>query len=69
MSPYRENPELTARRIGDRRRNDDAPGIVIQDGGAGHETVRVGPRVRAFVYGEAAPVLPTLPFGRWKVAS
>lgn len=48
---------------------DDAPGIVIQDGGRGLQAMRTPPRVRAFVYGEKVPSVPTLPFGRWKVAS
>ncbi len=48
---------------------ESATGIVILDGGLGHRTVREGPRLRAFVYGEATPPSPTLPFGRWKAAS
>jgi hypothetical protein len=49
--------------------SDDVPGIVIADGGVGHRAVHLRPRVRAFVYGEKLPSAPTLPFGRWKVAS
>lgn len=48
---------------------DDAPGIVIQDGGRGLRALRTPPRVHAFVYGEKLPSGPTLPFGRWKAAS
>jgi hypothetical protein len=48
---------------------EDVPGIVIRDGCGEHGADRVGPRVQAFVYGEAVPALPTLPFGRWRVAS
>lgn len=48
---------------------DDAPGIVIQDGGRGVRTNSKPPRVHAFIYGEKVPATPTLPFGRWKVAS
>jgi len=47
----------------------DVPGIVILDGGQGSRIDLKGPRVRAFVYGEEPPPTPTLPFGRWKVAS
>lgn len=47
----------------------DVPGIVITDGGMGSRTDLKSPRVRAFVYGEQIPASPTLPFGRWKVAS
>ncbi len=47
----------------------DAPGIVIADGGVGSRLSSQHPRVRAFVYGERIPAAPTLPFGRWKVAS
>ncbi len=50
-------------------RNGDAPGIVIADGGVGSRLAGQHPRVRAFVYGERIPATPTLPFGRWKVAS
>lgn len=47
----------------------DVPGIVIADGGVGSRLSGKNPRVRAFVYGERLPEIPTLPFGRWKVAS
>lgn len=47
----------------------DARGIVIADGGVGSRLVQQVPRVRAFVYGEDLPASPTLPYGRWKVAS
>ncbi|GEM_PF-1523793 len=47
----------------------DAPGIIIADGGVGSRLSGQHPRVRAFVYGERIPATPTLPFGRWKVAS
>ena len=46
-----------------------APGILIADGGVGSLADRRHPRVVAFVYGEAMPASPTLPFGRWKRAS
>lgn len=45
---------------------ENAPGIVIKDGGVGQRTIRRGSRVRAFVYGEELPGTPTLPFGRWR---
>ena len=48
--------------------HEDVPGIVIQDGCGDHAARRMGPRMRAFVYGEDSPVLPVLPFGRWKSA-
>lgn len=48
---------------------ENAPGIVIKDGGVGEQTIRRGSRVRAFVYGEDVPGAPTLPFGRWRAAS
>jgi hypothetical protein len=47
----------------------NAPGIMITDGGVGSRASGQHPRVRAFVYGERLPDVPTLPFGRWKVAS
>ena len=47
---------------------ENAPGIVIKDGGVGERVVQNGSRVRAFVYGEELPGTPTLPFGRWRVA-
>jgi len=47
----------------------DAPGILIADGGVGSRMSGKNPRVRAFVYGERLPDIPTLPFGRWKAAS
>ncbi|TVP50020.1 MAG: hypothetical protein EA350_01145 [Gemmatimonadales bacterium] len=43
----------------------DVPGIVIRDWTPERRSDD-GPRVRAFVYGESVPSLPTLPFGRWK---
>jgi hypothetical protein len=48
---------------------ENAPGIVIKEGGSGERTLRRGSRVHAFVYGEEIPGTPTLPFGRWKAAS
>jgi hypothetical protein len=53
----------------DALRKGDVPGIVIQDGGQGHEAALKAPRVSAFIYGEKLPASPTLPFGRWKSAS
>lgn len=47
----------------------DARGIVIADGGLGQRAGLRTPVVRAFIYGEESPDLPTLPFGRWKEAS
>ncbi len=47
----------------------DVPGIVIADGGLASRLSGKNPRVEAFVYGERIPVVPTLPFGRWKVMS
>ncbi len=47
---------------------ENAPGIVIKDGGVGERTLKNGSRVRAFVYGEELPGAPTLPFGRWRAA-
>jgi hypothetical protein len=47
----------------------DVPGIVITDGGLGARFGLRTPLVRAFIYGEESPSLPTLPFGRWKQAS
>lgn len=47
----------------------EVPGIIIADGGVGSRLSRQHPRVEAFVYGERIPPVPTLPFGRWKVAS
>jgi hypothetical protein len=69
MFPYGKDPESHRPHADVRREVDDVPGIVIQDGGAGHLAAQSGPRVRAFVYGESEPALPMLPFGRWKVAS
>jgi hypothetical protein len=69
MFPYGKDPEAPRPPADVRREVDDVPGIVIQDGGAGLLAAQSGPRVRAFVYGESVPTLPTLPFGRWKVAS
>jgi len=46
----------------------DALGIVIADGGLGARLGLRAPLVRAFIYGEEPPTLPTLPFGRWKGA-
>jgi hypothetical protein len=43
----------------------DVPGIVIRDRTPDSRSDD-GPRLRAFVYGESVPSLPTLPFGRWK---
>jgi hypothetical protein len=48
---------------------EDAPGIVIADGGLGARVGRMTPLVRAFIYGEEAPISPPLPFGRRKQAS
>jgi hypothetical protein len=47
----------------------DVPGIIIRDWTPERPGVLHGPRVRAFVYGETEPSLPTLPFGRWRTAS
>jgi hypothetical protein len=41
---------------------DDAVGIVVQDGP--HEERR--PRVVAFVWGGKVKAAPSLPYGRWK---
>jgi hypothetical protein len=46
----------------------DALGIVIADGGLGARLGLRTPLVRAFMYGDEPPTLPTLPFGRWKGA-
>lgn len=48
---------------------ENAPGIVIKDGGVGERTIQRGSRVHAFVYGEELPGTPTLPFGRWRAAN
>lgn len=53
----------------ERASGNDARGIVITDGGFGSRVARELPRVRAFVYGERMPAVPTLPFGRWRSAS
>jgi hypothetical protein len=57
--------------IRDDRESDcrDVPGIVIADGGLACRLSGKSPRVEAFVYGERIPVVPTLPFGRWKIVS
>ncbi|CAN5736331.1 hypothetical protein BH23GEM11_BH23GEM11_15690 [soil metagenome] len=55
----RPNPERTWK---------DVPGIVIRDWTPDSPSDG-GPRVRAFVYGESIPSLPTLPFGRWKTVA
>lgn len=46
----------------------DVPGIVIRDRTPDRPS-EDAPRVRAFVYGESVPSLPTLPFGRWKTVA
>jgi hypothetical protein len=46
----------------------EVPGIIIRDWTPERGEDRLGPRVRAFVYGEKEPSLPTLPFGRWRTA-
>lgn len=67
MTQARKNGSRGAAK--DAIRRGDVPGIVIQDGGLGHEVALKAPRLSAFIYGEKLPAAPTLPFGRWKSGS
>lgn len=47
---------------------EEVPGIVIREAHLGSGVSPQAPRIPVFVYGEALPSVPTLPYGRWKVA-